>query len=112
MSKKFDGGDDTWLQMKGAPKEWAVAFHGVSSPNYVIENGKTVFNSIMEGMQTDCMLKVGARQAYATRQSLNRPNETVGRGVYFSPHIQIPFQSYSSRTDKYSLIFQCRVNPK
>lgn len=66
----------------------------------------------MEGMQTDCMLKEGARQAYATRQSLNRPNEAVGRGVYFSPHIQIPLQSYSSRTDEYSLVFQCRVNPK
>lgn len=47
MSKKFDGGNDTWLQMKGVPGEWAVAFHGVSSPSYVIKNGKTVFNSIM-----------------------------------------------------------------
>lgn len=43
---------------------------------------------------------------------LNKPNEYVGRGVYFSPHIQKALGDYTSNSDEYSLVFQCRVNPK
>lgn len=32
--------------------------------------------------------------------------------MYLSPHIQIPLKFYSSKTDEYSLVFQCRINPK
>ena len=48
VSKKYDNGSDAWLMMDGNPGEWAVAFHGVSSPNSSCRNAK-VLNAIMEG---------------------------------------------------------------
>ena len=31
VSKKFDNGNDDWLEMDGRKGEWAVAFHGISA---------------------------------------------------------------------------------
>lgn len=45
------------------------------------------------------MLKEGHGQAYQHHMCLNKPNESVGRGVYFSPHIQIALGGYTSNSD-------------
>ena len=84
VSKKYDNGSDAWLMMDGNPGEWAVAFHGVNSPENRFEN-TTVLKSILQGKSKGEMLKAGTRQTYENSQALNC-NSRVGRGIYCSPH--------------------------
>ena len=51
--------------MKGKPKEWAVAFHGVRNPMGEINNQGKVLNLIMKGFKSDdgITLKKGDNQA-------------------------------------------------
>lgn len=59
------------------------------------------------------MLKAMGGQAFENTIPLNRrTNEWVGRGIYCAPHIQVAFSGYTNSSDKYALVFQCRVNPK
>ena len=59
------------------------------------------------------MLKVMAAQACKDHIPKNRPpNERVGLGIYCTPHLQTALKDYTDKSDKYALIFQCRVNPK
>ena len=71
----------------------------------------------MSGLDQGQMLRGGGGQAYQSHQSLNKPAEKVGWGIYCSPHIQIPITGYVGGgirigTKQYYLVFQCRVNPK
>jgi len=50
----------------------------------------------MDGLFKGKMLVPGARQAYSGTNCVNYPNQTVGSGVYFSPHIQVCF-GYTSQ---------------
>lgn len=52
VTKKYDRGNDRWLEMQGKPGEWAVAFHGVRDPSGDY-HGMKVMNSIMKGLRTD-----------------------------------------------------------
>lgn len=100
--------------MENKKGEWAVAYHGVSTPQNPA-GSKKVMNSIMDGIDKGSMLRAGAGQAFENTYSLNKPKDYVGRGIYCSPHIQVGLGSYSSglgiSNKKYRLIFQCRVNP-
>ena len=62
------------------------------------------------------MLIAGPAQANQSKNSLNKPSEKVGRGIYLSPHFQVCLSSYSQSVrvqgNDYHLILQCRVNPK
>lgn len=98
--------------MKGQPGEWAVGFHGINQPEARCSNGMKIFDSIMSGREKGEMLKEGSRQAYALLKSLNKPNLNVGRGVYLAPHFQTSLKEYTSKAQKYALIFQCRINSK
>ena len=74
--------------------EWCVAYHGTN-----IENAK---NIIVEG------LKAGKRQHF--RNSFDKNGELVGKGVYFSPIIEVA-EYYSNSKDGIKCVFMCRVNP-
>jgi hypothetical protein len=36
VTDKYDNGDKEWLSKRGTPNEWAVAFHGIKCPEFVI----------------------------------------------------------------------------
>ena len=62
------------------------------------------------------MLRKGKGQAYKGTKAVNKPNEYVGEGVYFSPHFQVCLNDeYTAavrvKNQSYHLILQCRVNP-
>ena len=54
VSNKYDDGNDDWLMMNGNPREWAVAFHGIT-----ITQSSAIQGVINRGLQA------GTRQAYA-----------------------------------------------
>ena len=74
--------------------EWCVAYHGTS-----FSNAK---NIIIEG------LKEGPRQAF--QNAIDDKGKIVGKGVYFSPIIEIAEQ-YSISCEGIKCVFMCRVNP-
>ena len=49
VSKLYDGGNDDWLSMNGVANEWAVGFHGITTPAKYIPAGKTILKSILSG---------------------------------------------------------------
>ena len=75
--------------MDGSKGEWAVAFHGFTSPEFVLPK---ILN---EG------LRVGIRNLY-------------GVGIYCSPKIEVG-EYYGAPLElegkKYHIVLQCRINP-
>jgi hypothetical protein len=78
----YDNGDNSWLRCKNSKGEWAIAYHGVKNPNISLK-------SIMDGLFKGEMLVPGLGQAYSESKCINIPNQTVGKGVYFSPHLMV-----------------------
>lgn len=74
--------------------EWCLAYHGTS-----FSNAK---NIIIKG------LKEGHRQAF--QNAIDDKGKTVGKGVYFSPIIEIA-EHYSISCEGIKYVFMCRVNP-
>jgi hypothetical protein len=95
---QYDGGNNTWLGMKGnAPGEWCVAYHGTS-----IEFVKSILINEFQA---------GNRQKFKNDDDLNHPGEKVGEGVYVTPEIS-EAERYSTNIEGYKCVFMCRVNPK
>lgn len=53
----------------------------------------------MDGLFKGQMLVPGGGQAYSGTKCVNLPNQLVGNGVYFSPHINVCF-GYTSQVTK------------
>lgn len=96
VSHKYDNGDNTWMQMKGTPGEWAVAYHG------------TKYHCLPHILQGG--LKAGPGQAYSG---------SCGLGIYCSPDLataegycaQVSV-SDGTRSRSVKFILQCRVRPE
>jgi hypothetical protein len=114
VSKKYDNGDDKWLEMNGNPGEWCIGFHGVKAPRSFIDGTQTkVLDSILKGNGPLPQLTQGSGQQHQNEKPANGDGkDVVGTGVYFSPHIQVCLTDYTNTTDEYALVFQARLNPK
>ena len=106
MTKKYDNGDDTWLEYTNQEGEWYIAYHGTSGiyANAILNEG----------------LKKGGRQLYENDNNINELSKNihpiVGKGVYFTPKIMVA-DSYAQSNDitfedkKFRFVFMLRVNP-
>ena len=95
---------------------WAVGFHGVASPLAEVEGtGLNVFESIMGGLYEGEMLKPGKTQLYELERAVNKEEELMETGVYFSPHVYV-CQNYAKAMrvngTYYRLVLQCRLAPE
>jgi len=88
-----------WISMDGNPLEWAVGFHGTK-------------DMAADPITTSGFI-AGGGQAYMN-STCTVTNQTVGYGIYMSPHIETA-ESYCTEftvgTDRYKLAFQCRLEP-
>ena len=80
------------LNTKG---EWCVAYHGTN-----LSNAK---NIIKQGFEK------GIRQNYENH--LDKDGNQIGKGVYFSPKIEIA-EDYSESFLGIKCVFMCRVDPE
>ena len=80
---KYDNGDNTWIGNKNDPNEWCIAYHGVGAE----ADSKSV-KSIIGNIIRD-NFKLGSRQAHYHCPDKFYPGKSVGKGVYFSPHIKV-----------------------
>ena len=99
---RFDGGDDTWLDFKNNPGEWAVAYHGMgSSSSGEININNDLFNTVI-------------RQKFKKSNDKYNEGKTVGEGVYMTPlpNIMESFcKVYNYQGKKYKIGIMCRVKP-
>lgn len=74
-----------------------------------------VFESIMSGLDDGEMLKPGKTQLHHLEKAVNKENEQIETGVYFSPHVYI-CQNYAQtikvKNIHYRLVLQCRLAPE
>ena len=98
VSKKYDGGDDTWLGMDNSPGEWCVAYHGTN-----IKFAKSIIET---------NLRPGVNQYHKNCNNINSKCnlEKVGIGIYVSP-LPNTAELYSTLTNHYKCMFMCRINP-
>ncbi len=68
--------------MKGVPKEWAIAFHGISKPGSIPDpkfnvRQRTILEAIMSGREEGSMLKPGPRSRFKDSFAVNRPTQKI-----------------------------------
>ena len=88
--KKYDRGNDVWLDYKGKPGEWCVAYHGASQAN----------NKNYNKMRDE--------------NDVNHPGEKVGEGVYCSPDPKVLDDNggiVNINGKNYKIGFMLRVKP-
>jgi hypothetical protein len=103
---KYDGGNNDWMKLNGAPGEWAVAYHGTDG----VKGFPAILNS---------GFIVGPAQAYQSDKCV-KTGAVIGRGVYCTPGLGVAESYAKSRGGaagadyqghKIIFIMQCRVNP-
>ena len=68
--------------MKGVPKEWTIAFHGISKPGSIPDlkfnvRHRTILEAIMSGREEGSMLKPGPRNRFQTSFAVNKPKQKI-----------------------------------
>ena len=103
---KYDNGDNNWLGNCNSPGEWAVAYHEISRLSSM-EN-KIIIKMIFEGFF------MGMQQICQNNNDKYHPGKLVGRGVYFSPNIEV-LEPYTNMTEiygkNYKIILMVRIKP-
>jgi hypothetical protein len=72
---KYDNGNEDWLAMNGNRNEWAVAFHGIGSPAFVIP--KVMIEGMRKGPRQLCESDIDPRTS-----------QPCGVGIYCTPNIE------------------------
>jgi hypothetical protein len=108
VSGKY-GIDPTWIGMKNAAGEWPVAYHGTKAV--------AALPIITQGLSTDYVQRDVMQEEAIEQKGLS----VAGPGVYVATHCEggsypsytTPFSVPTSDggSEKYSLVFQCRVKP-
>jgi hypothetical protein len=69
----------------------------------------------MEGRQRGEMLKIGKDQHYKDKFAINKPNETVGQGIYLSPYFTTCLLYYTlavaKNNQEYHVVLMVRIKP-
>ena len=104
---KYDNGDNNWLGNCNSPGEWAVAYHPISERLSLMKN-KIIIKMIFEGFI------MGMQQICQNSDDKYHPGKLVGRGVYFSPNIEV-LEPYTNMTEiygkNYKIILMVRIKP-
>jgi len=85
------GNDKTWLGTCNAEGEWPIAYHGVG--------GRLIYNKARSIIKNNLIAGDGNH---------------FGDGVYFGREIRVAdeYARHSQDSNKYYVVFMCRVNPK
>jgi hypothetical protein len=103
------GSDVTWIGRVNAKNEWAVAFHGTNAGavSSIVKSGLAPSTTKRDAMLHEAVLQKG--------ESVNKAGLYVATHCEDGSHPQYttPFTvtSFPGRTEKYSIVFQCRVEP-
>ena len=99
---KYDNGNDDWLMMNGNPGEWAVGFHGSSTPDR------------NRGIASSREIRPGDRQRCSGYIDINELSDNKGKpcgtGSYFADDIETS-SGYSTKLEGRVCVFQARLRP-
>ena len=105
---KYDGSDNTWIEMFNLTGEWCVAYHGVAR----FEKSSKVKE--ITGNIYKTSFKPGQCQAHEDCDDVFHPGKKVGIGVYCTPKIETA-EGYSGISIingvKYNTVLMVRVKP-
>ena len=115
VTKKYDNGNDTWLNYNGLTGEFAVAYFGLSN---IYGNKKNMSHFLNEINSKDA-LNAGYEQIYKNDENIfeNSKGEfqKCGTGVYLFQNPKIA-ENTAGIIDiggvRYKVLLMCRVNPK
>ena len=115
VAKKYDNGNDTWLNYIDGPNVFAVAYFGLSN----IYGNKKNLNNFMNEINSQETLKAGYEQIYKNDENIYEVSKSefkkCGTGVYLYQDPKIA-ENTAGIIDiggvRYKVLLMCRVNPK
>ena len=115
VSKKYDNGNNNWLDYKGVEGEFAVAYFGLSN----IYGNKKNMNLFLNEINSKNALNAGYEQLYKNDDNVFEGTkdkfQKCGAGVYLFQNPEIA-ENTAGIIDiggvRYKVLLMCRVNPK
>ena len=115
VTKKYDNGNDTWLNYNGLKGEFAVAYFGLSN----IYGNKKNMNHFLNEINSKNALNAGYEQIYKNDENIFKDSkgefQKCGTGVYLFQNPEIA-ENTAGIIDiggvRYKVLLMCRVNPK
>ena len=105
VSKKYDGGDDTWLENSNKDGVWYVGFHGVKTLNSI---NNIFFMNFLKGPRQEC------KNDNNTNPLTIHLFPKCGVGAYFAQNIN-EAKTYCDnilyKGINYKVVLMCRLNP-
>ena len=108
VKDKYKDDNSVWLGSSNVPGEWPVAFHGTHSTavSSITQTGLTTGTAKRDAMEDEAVQQLG--------------DKAKGKGLYLAtycndgsyPQYTQPFTvTTENKTEKYCVVFQCRVRP-
>ena len=115
VSKRYDNGDDTWINYIDGHGVFAIAYLGLSD----IYGNKNNLGNFLNKINTQNVINAGYEQIYKNNINKNpkskKEYQKCGNGVYLYQNPEIA-ENTASIIDiggvRYKILLMCRVNPK